>query len=174
MTRAAIYARVSTEERTDQNQVDVLEKWAADRGWAVTDIYRDVGSAWQNADQKELRRLLEDCRLGKVQMVVIWDLSRFTRRGVFETLQMVRRFADLKVDIASYQDSWLESMQIPGVRDFLIGFLGYVNSEYSRQLSERTKAGMERARSEGKQIGRPRGRKDSKKRARAGYFKRDG
>ena len=54
--KAIVYIRVSTEEQTEQNQVAVLEKWAFDRGWEIVGKYCEMGSAWQHADQKELKK----------------------------------------------------------------------------------------------------------------------
>ena len=52
------------------------------------------------------------------------------------------------------------------------GFLLYMNNLYSKNLSEKTKLGMQRAREKGKQIGRPIGSKDRKQRSKKGYFLR--
>lgn len=154
--RVAIYARVSTDEQTEQNQVPVLEKWAADRGWEVVGVYRETGSAYQHADQKELRRLLEDCRLGKAQAVLVFDLSRLTRQGPYETMSVVRRFAQAGAEVRSVQESWLEQFTSPYMREAFIGFMGYLHNEESRIKSERTKAGMARVKASGKHVGRPR------------------
>jgi putative DNA-invertase from lambdoid prophage Rac len=156
--RVAIYARVSTDEQTEQNQVPILEKWALDRGWTLVSTYRETGSAWQHADQKELRRLAGDCRQGLAEAVLVYDLSRLTRGGPLATLQVIRQLSDVGARVMSYRDSWIEQFTHPSLRDALIGFLGFVNEDESRRISDRTKAGMARARAEGKHIGRPKKR----------------
>ncbi len=154
--KVAIYARVSTDEQTEQNQVPILEEWAKDRGWEVVGVYRETGSAYQHADQKELRRLLEDCRLGKAQAVLVFDLSRLTRQGPYETMTIVRRFAQAGAEVRSVHDSWIEQFTNPMMREAFLGFTGYLNNEESKIKSERTKAGMARAKAQGKHVGRPR------------------
>lgn len=152
--RVALYTRVSTEEQTGDNQVAVLNEWAANKGWQVVDKYCDTGSAWQHSNQSELRRLLKDCNRGKVDLVLVYDLSRLTRKGALEMLLTLKRFADEKIQVYSYLETWFN---VPSeFQQVLVAFYGYFAELYSRQLSERTKAGMERARAEGKHIGRPR------------------
>lgn len=153
--KVAIYARVSTEEQTEQNQVLVLEQWAKDKGYEVIDVYRDVGSAWKadQSDQKELRRLFTDCSRGKFQLVLIYDLSRLTRRGPLEMMLTLKRFADNHVQVNSWMDTWLN---VPSEwQDILVPFFGKFAEIYSKQLSERTKSGMARAKAAGKHVGRP-------------------
>ena len=153
--KVAVYARKSTEEQTELNQVGVLEKWAGDRGWAIQGIYTDVGSAWtQKGDRAELTRLLLDCHRGQVKTVLVYDLSRLTRKGPLEMLLTLKRFADNGAQVYSYMESWLN---VPSeFHPVLVALYGYFAELFSRQLSARTKAGMERARAQGKHIGRPR------------------
>lgn len=153
--KTAIYARVSTDEQAEQNQVVILEKWAADRGWQVIDTYCDVGSAWQQkGDRKELNRLLQDCQRGKINLILVYDLSRLTRRGPLEMLMTLKKFSQNGAQVYSYAETWLN---VPSeFNEVLVAFYGYFAELFSRQLSARTKAGMERARAQGKHIGRPR------------------
>lgn len=154
--KVAIYARVSTDEQTEQNQVPVLEKWANDKGWDIVGIYRETGSAWQHADQKELKKLIEDCRLGLAQAVLVYDLSRLSRQGPMATLTIIRQITQVGAEVKSVRDSWIEQFTQPMLREAFIGFLGYLNEDESRRISERTKLGMARAKADGKHVGRPR------------------
>lgn len=168
--KAVIYARVSTEDQTEQNQVMVLEQWAQSREYEVAGVYIDTGSAWQHSDQKELRQLLVDCDRGKVKIVLVYDLSRFTRKGPLELMLTLKRFSDYGVQVNSYLETWFN---VPSeFQPVLVSIWGYFAQLYSKQLSERTKAGMKRAKSQGKQIGRPVGRRDGKRRGKSGYYKR--
>ena len=153
--RVAIYARVSTEEQAQLNQVAVLEKWAADRGWDVIDTYCDIGSAWAiKGDRLGLARLLKDCHRGKVQVVLVYDLSRLTRKGPLDMLLTLKRFADNGAQVYSYMETWLN---VPSeFNQVLVAFYGFFAELFSRQLSARTKLGMARAKAQGTHIGRPR------------------
>ena len=151
--KVAIYTRVSTEEQTDQNQLAILTKWAADRQWELAGIYSDTGSAFQHADQKELKRLLTDCDRGKYQQVIVYDLSRLTRKGPLELLLLLKQFADKRAPVFSYLDT---AVNVPGeFQPVLVAFYGVMARIFSTQLSERTKAGMARAKAQGKHVGRP-------------------
>lgn len=153
--RVAIYARVSTDEQTEQNQVAVLEQWAKDRGWPLVDRYCDVGSAWrENVARPEFDRLLADCSRGKVNLILVFDLSRLTRKGPLEMLLSLRKFGDNGAQVYSYSETWLN---VPNeFNAVLVSVFGYMAQKFSEQQSMRTKAGMARAKAEGKHVGRPR------------------
>jgi len=152
--KVAIYARVSTGEQTELNQVPVLESWAERRGFEVYEIYRDIGSAWQKSDQKELSRLIEDARRGKFELVLVWALDRLTRGGIGKIFGILDKLALYKVSVISQQESWTEA---PGeLQPLLFSIFAWVANMESKRISERTKLGMERARAQGKHVGRPR------------------
>lgn len=169
--KVAIYTRVSTDEQTQLNQEAVLREWARSREWEIVDIYQDVGSAWQmKGDRVELNRLLKDCHQGKVNTVLVYDLSRLTRKGPLDMLLTLKRFSDNGGQVYSYSETWLN---VPSeFNQVLVAFYGFFAELFSRQLSARTKAGMERARQQGKHIGRPKGKKDGVKRSKRGYLER--
>jgi putative DNA-invertase from lambdoid prophage Rac len=152
--KVAIYARVSTDQQTEENQLAVLEKWAADRGWPIAGVYRDVGSAWQSkGDRVDLARLMADCHKGLVNLVLVYDLSRLTRKGPAEMFLTLKRFADNGAQVYSYMEP---EINVPN--DFapvLIALYSVIANIYSKQLSARTKAGMARAKANGVHCGRP-------------------
>jgi putative DNA-invertase from lambdoid prophage Rac len=151
--KVAIYARVSTDEQTEQNQVLILEKWACDRGWEIIDRYCDVGSAWQKSDQKELHRLLEDARRGKFEVVIVWALDRLSRGGIGKMFTVLDTLQRYKVHVISNQESWTD---VPNeIQPLLFSIFAWIAEQESKRISERTKIGMERARLQGKHIGRP-------------------
>jgi len=152
--RVAVYARVSTDEQSELNQVPVLEAWAKHRGYEVYEVYRDVGSAWQKADQKELKRLTEDARRGRFDVVMVWALDRLTRGGIGKIFQILDKLAESKVRVISQQESWTEAPS--ELQPLLFSVFAWVAQQESKRISERTKLGMERARSNGKHVGRPR------------------
>jgi len=153
MMKAAIYVRVSTEDQTDMNQIPVLEEWARRRGFEPTGTYHDVGSAWQRSDQRELRRLLEDARLGRFQVVLVWALDRLSRGGIGPLFQILDKLAGYKVRVLSHQESWTDTPS--ELQPLLFGIFAWVANMESKRISERTKAGMARAKEQGKHIGRP-------------------
>lgn len=170
--KAVIYARCSSPDQTTENQVPVLEAWAKQRGFEVLDIYRENESAWKAGHQKELARLLRDCRNGrrKFNIVLVWALDRLSREGSAAILNLVNTFKVHDVQVISYQESWTEA---PGaIGEVLYSIAGWAARMESERRSERTKAGLSRAVKEGKKLGRPAGSKDKGKRKRTGYLMR--
>jgi len=170
--KAAIYARCSTQDQSTDNQVPVLEKWANDRGLLVHSVYIEHESAWKAGHQRELARLLSDCRNGrrKFDVVLVWALDRLSREGSAAILNIINTLGLYKVRVLSYQESWTEA---PGqLGELLFAIAGWVAKMESERRSERTLAGLEHARREGKTLGRPMGSKDKGKRKRTGYLLR--
>jgi DNA invertase Pin-like site-specific DNA recombinase len=148
--KAAVYVRVSTDRQTVQNQLADLERLAQARGYEVT-VYEEVESAAKA--RPVLDRLLADARAGRVQAVAVWALDRL-HRSMMGAIQTVLELDRLGVRVLSARESWLDTDS--PVRPLLVAIFGWVAEQERTRLIERTKAGMARARTEGKKIGRPR------------------
>jgi putative DNA-invertase from lambdoid prophage Rac len=168
--KVAIYARCSTNEQSTDNQVPVLEAWAKQRDFQVVEVYKENESAWKAGHQAELHRLMADARKHHFDMVLIWGLDRLTREGSAAILNIINTLGLYKVRVLSYQESWTEA---PGqLGELLYSIVGWASKMESERRSERTLAGLERAKREGKTLGRPVGSKDTVKRKRTGYLLR--
>ena len=83
---------------------------------------------------------------------------------------MVHRLGRHKVQVWSYQEPWTE---VSGeLRDLLLAIAGWVAQMESNRRSERTKAGLQKAKDDGKKLGRPKGAQDKRQRKRSGYYER--
>jgi len=169
--KAALYLRVSTTEQNVDNQLPALEAYADSRGWQIVEVYQENESAWKSGHQKELARLLADCRnRHRVDVVLVWALDRLCREGAAAILNLVNTFKAYGIRVISYQESWTEA---PGaIGEVLYAIAGWVAKMESERRSERTKAGLARAIASGKRLGRPAGSKDGRKRKRTGYLLR--
>jgi DNA invertase Pin-like site-specific DNA recombinase len=153
--RVALYARVSTKDK-DQNpetQLRPLREHAAGTDDEVVGEFVDKASADDLRGRREWRRLLDLARARKVSLIVVWRLDR-AFRSVFDgatTLQMLR---SCDCGIRSLQEPWIDTTTPMGEAMFHIT-MAWAQLEKG-VLVERTRAGMERARAEGKLIGRPR------------------
>jgi len=152
--KVALYARVSTDEQTEQNQIPILEQWAKSRGFEIVEVFRDVGSAWQKADQRALSGLLHYAHYGKFEAVLVWDLDRLTRGGIARFFNIADTLRQCGVRILSYRQSWTDTPS--ELQPLLFSVFAWFAEQESKKISERTKAGMERAKAEGKHVGRPR------------------
>lgn len=167
-TKAAIYIRVSSEEQDASNQLPALEAMAEGRGYEVGEVYSEAETAWRAGHQGELARLIEDARRRRFEVVLVWALDRLSREGPAAMLGVIDKLKAYGVRVISEQEAWTEA---PGeLGELLYAITGWVARMESQRRSERTKAGLARARLQGKPIGK-RG-PDKNKRNRTGYLLR--
>jgi len=162
--KAACYLRVSTGQQEVSNQLPAIKAWCESRDYELAEVYQEAESAWRNGHQHELSRLLSDIRSGKrrYDVLVVWALDRLSRQGIGAVLQLISSFEVYGCHVSSIQESWTQDTG--PMRELFIAVAAWAGKFESDRRSERTLAGIERARAEGKRLGRPPGRKDSKKR----------
>ena len=168
--KAGALVRVSDQGQHTDNQLSDLFAWAERRGLELVTTYQFQESAWKGAHQKQLTQVYQDARAGKFQVLLVWALDRLSREGPLATLEIVHRLGQAGVQVWSYQEPWTEAGG--EMLDLLLAIAGWVARMESNRRSERTKAGLKRAVSQGKRLGRPPGSKDKRKRSRRGYLLR--
>jgi DNA invertase Pin-like site-specific DNA recombinase len=150
MKRAAIYLRVRTDDQSLENQRGDVERVAKARGFKVVARYEEHVSAAK--DRPEFKRMLEDAHRGKFSVLVVWAIDRFGR-------SMAGNVRDLKaldakgVEVVSVKESWLD-MGGP-TRDLLLSIFSWIAEQERVRIGERTRAGLKRAKRDGKRLGRP-------------------
>jgi DNA invertase Pin-like site-specific DNA recombinase len=155
--RVAIYARVSTDNKGQDpgNQLMQLRAWCDRIGYVVVREYVDHESGAKGADQrKQFSRLFADAARREFDMVLVWALDRFTRNGMAATVVDLQRLASYGVSFHSYSEPHL-STDNELVRDVLLAVLASLAKLEREKISQRTKAGLERARARGRRLGRP-------------------
>jgi DNA invertase Pin-like site-specific DNA recombinase len=145
-----VYLRISTDRQTVANQLAELRQLALARGFEPV-MYEEVESAAKA--RPVLDRLLADVRAGRVQAVAIWALDRL-HRSMTGAINTVLELDRLGVQVLSVREGWLDTSG--PVRPLLVAIFGWVAEQERTRLIERTKAGLERAKREGKRLGRPR------------------
>ena len=168
--KCVIYLRVSSSEQTTENQLPVLQKWVTDKGYELVETYSENESAWKSGHQHELSRLFADLPRRKVDICLVWALDRLTRQGILRIFELINKFKLYGVQVVSLQEAWTEAGG--PMADLLYAITAWVAESESKRRSERTKAGLARAISEGKKLGRPKHSRDKKKRKRTGYLLR--
>lgn len=169
--RAAIWARVSTDDQHLENQLSQLRTWAENRGFEVVKVYElhDV-SAWTGAHRSRLNEALEDARHGDYDVLLVWAIDRISREGIEPMLKTMRQFRTHGVQVLSYTEAWTDGP--PDFQDLLTAFFAWVAHQESRRSSERIKAGLARRKAAGGHVGRLPGAKDVRPRKRSGYVAR--
>lgn len=153
MKQAAIYLRVSTDGQTTENQKLALITLLNRAGWDLAGIYEDAGIS--GAKGRELRpaldNLLKDASRRKFDVVVAWSVDRLGR-SLSDLTAMLKELHSLGIDLVLHQQG-VDTTTPAGKA--LFGMLG-VFSEFERALiQERVRAGLVRARANGRRLGRP-------------------
>lgn len=166
MKKVAIYVRVSSESQTVENQKLRLIEFA-DTHHYIYDLFEEVQSTRQTRPVKQ--DLLARLRQRQYDAVVVYKLDRWARSStelILDTQDLINK----GVGFISVSDN-LDFSTAAGKLHFQIlsAF-----AEFERSLiRDRTIEGLRRAKAQGKIPGRPKGRKDSKKRKRSGYILRE-
>lgn len=152
--RVAIYARVSTDGQTTDNQVRELVAAAQRHGWDITIVYVDKGLS--GAKGREARpafnALCQAMARREFDMIAAWSVDRLGR-SVQDLVTFLGELHGKHVDLYLHQQG-LDTATPAGKA--LFQMMG-VFAEFERSMIvERVKAGLSRAKSQGKQLGRPR------------------
>lgn len=150
--RVAVYARVSTDGQTTENQIRELKDVAERSGWHVVEVYEDNGiSGSKGREQRPaFDRLLKAATARKFDMIAVWSVDRLGR-----SLQHLVTFLDevhaLGVELYLHQQG-IDTTTPSGKAMFqMVG----VFAEFERaMIRERVVAGLGRARDAGKVLGR--------------------
>ena len=153
--RVVLYARVSTRDKGQdvENQLSQLREFCGRQGWNVTREYTDQVSG-KTANRPQFKELFAAASRCEFDMVVFWSLDRFSREGVLETLQHLQLLNSHGVNWRSFTEQYLDSCG--AFRDAVLSILAVIAKQERVRLSERTIAGLEKARREGRVGGRPR------------------
>lgn len=153
MKRAAIYLRVSTIDQHTSNQELELRQAAQRAGWEVVKVYRDHGISGAKGRDKRpaFDALHRDGAKRQFDVVMAWNVDRLGR-SLQDLVGFLSELHALKVDLFLHQQG-LDTTTPAGKAMFQM--LG-VFAEFERSIiQERVRAGLARARREGKRLGRP-------------------
>ena len=150
MKRAALYMRVSTVDQHPETQLLDLRQLAAQRGFEIVQEYTDRISG-AKARRPGLDQMMADARRGRFDVVLVWASDRIARstRHFLEVLDELNR---LGIEFVSFREQIDTGGPLGRAIVVIIGAI----AELERNLIiERVRAGMRRARLEGRSIGRP-------------------
>jgi len=150
MFRVGLYARVSTnDQQTLGMQNRAMREYAARRGWTIVVQVREVNSGAARREARE--KLLDAARRREIDIVLVWRLDRWGR-SVTDLLATLQELEHLGVGFVSLTEAL--DLTTPAGRA-MAGLLA-IFAEFEREvLRERTRAGLEQARQNGKRLGRP-------------------
>jgi DNA invertase Pin-like site-specific DNA recombinase len=153
--RAVLYARVSTTDKGQEveNQLHQLREFCQRQGWTLIHEYMDHETGG-SPDRSQFRKMLSDGGRHSFDVLVFWALDRFSREGVLPTLQYLNQLTSYGVGYRSYTEPYLDSCGI--FKDAVVAIIATIAKQERLRMSERVLAGLERARREGKVLGRRR------------------
>ncbi len=156
-TRAAIYARVSKDDGSQEteNQLRILREEVERAGYSLVGEYVDRESGRKGRRERtEFGRLFDDAERRRLDLVLFWSLDRFSREGIRKTISYLQRLDHLGVRFRSHTEPYLNT-ENELIAHIVLGVTSYYAQLEAVRISDRTKAGLERARAQGKIIGRP-------------------
>ena len=152
--RAAIYGRVSTDGQTTDNQIVALREVAARRGWDIAEVYIDNGISGAKGRDKRpgFDRMLKDASRRRFDVVMSWAIDRMGR-SLRDLIEVIEHLEVTGMDL--YLDQQNIDTTTPAGK--LLFQVTGAFAEFERSMIRlRVNAGLARARSQGKRLGRPR------------------
>jgi DNA invertase Pin-like site-specific DNA recombinase len=153
--RVALYARVSTKQHGQDPETQLLplrEYLHSHRTFVLSDTFVDLGISGSKQRRPQLDRLMRDAKLRKFDVVLVARFDRFAR-SVTHLLTALEEFKSLGIDFISLNES-IDTSTPMGKMVFTI--IGAVAELERSLIRERVQAGVDRAKKEGKKLGRPR------------------
>ena len=149
--KAAIYARVSTVDQEPENQLQELRRYVEARGWTATE-YVDRGVSGAKERRPALDQLVTDARRRRFDVVVCWRLDRLGR-NLKHLITLLEELQALGVAFVSLAEGIDATTPAGKLQMHILGAI----AEFERErIRERVLAGLQRAKTQGKRLGRPR------------------
>jgi DNA invertase Pin-like site-specific DNA recombinase len=152
MKKCALYVRVSTPDQHVESQLYDLRELATQRGFEVTHEYADRGISGSKARRPGLDALMADARRKKFSVVLVAAFDRIAR-STRDFLHVIDELNSLEVEFISRRENIDTSGPMGRLFMTIISSIAELESDLIR---ERVRAGMRRAKLEGRQIGRAR------------------
>lgn len=148
--KVALYARVSTTDQTAENQLLDLRRYAADRKFVIVDEFVDCMSGSLES-RPRMNQMMDDARKRKFSAVLVFRFDRFAR-SVRHLVMALHEFKGLDIAFISYQENIDTSTPLGSAIFTICAAMAELEKSI---LVERIQSGLNRARQQGRHIGRP-------------------
>jgi DNA invertase Pin-like site-specific DNA recombinase/RNase P subunit RPR2 len=150
----ALYIRVSTMEQAREGysiaaQKERLTAYCKAQGWENIKFYTEEGVSAKDTNRPELQRMFDDMRSGKIQMILVYRLDRFTRR-VVDLHKMLEEMQKYNCAFKSATEPYDTSTAMGRMFITIVAALAQWENE---NLSERIKVALEEKVSGGERVG---------------------
>ena len=150
--KIGIYSRVSTDRQTSENQRIQLLAFASSQGWTVVREFTDTATG-SNGDREGLRQVLEAAARREFDLLLVYAVDRVSREGAAKVFGYLSQLTSFGVKFHSFSEPHLSTAGPFG--DVVLALYATFARLEREKLVERTKAGLVRARRDGKRLGRP-------------------
>ena len=153
--RAVVYTRVSTEEQNPESQLEEIHRYAEQRGYEIVKVFpENISGGVDPLERKKFRKMLEFVKENKIDVILMYDLTRFYRApSPTEALNRLRRIMEeyhVLVDFAREPE-----IEDPLMRELWLFIKSWFSSYERLQASLRTRYGMARLKREGRLYHKP-------------------
>jgi len=164
--KTAIYCRTSKIDQNPENQRLELEKYAKAMNYDY-EIFEEQESTRKTRPVKN--QIFQDALKKKYDLILVWKLDRWAR-SMQELINDLELLKQNKVEFRTLKENII--LDNNPTNKLMINILSSF-AQFERDIiRERTLAGLERAKAEGKKLGRPKGSADKKQRKKGGYYMR--
>lgn len=155
LEKVAAYCRVSTDSSDQLNsyhtQIGYYTNFIAQHpGWELVDIYADEGITGTSLEKRdEFKRMLADCRVGKITRILVKSVSRFAR-NTLELIETTRELKDLGV-VVVFEEQGIDTAQMLG--EMQLTLLAMAAQEESTSISKNMKWSIQKRMDAGTYLG---------------------
>lgn len=146
--KAAAYARLSREDKNDgeslsiETQKMIIESFAQSQGIEICGVYVDDGYSGTNFERPAFKSLMNDIYGGKINCVIVKDLSRFGRNYAESGMYLERVFPYLNVRFIAVSDDYDSDRDCGVSEEMLLIFKNLINDIYAADISVKTKSSL--------------------------------
>ncbi len=163
--QAGIYARLSSDQDVKKNgsveiQIEIAKKFVEEfnrqeieEEIEVVEYYIDLGKTGSNFEREHFLRLLQDIKLGKINCVIVKDLSRFGRNYLEAGNYIEKIFPFLGVRFIAVADGFDTGKEGNGNKQMGSEIKNLVNDMYAKEFSKKAKLHLKQRREEGSYVG---------------------
>jgi len=143
--RVGIYTRISCSSENIENQIEPLKQYCLNNKYKYK-IYSDICSGYSGkGDPPGLKRLIQDCNNGKIDMVAFYRLDRLGRRGIRSGIALIEKFRLRGIKLYSHSEPFLQfNLMDDAFQELTMTILLWMGKQESRLISERIRNSYDR------------------------------
>jgi DNA invertase Pin-like site-specific DNA recombinase len=151
--RVALYARISKDKSNQDtlNQLAQLRQFCAANNWSIVQEFVDRVSG-KRSDREQLQAMFAAASRREFDYLVTWALDRLSREGVARTFEHIKQLRGYGVEYVSFTEPHFRTTGPAG--ELMIAVAAWIAEQEHRRVSERVRAGLEKARKQGRLGGR--------------------